>query len=717
MNKELGETLGHYRLIEKLGEGGMGVVWKAVDTRLDREVAIKLLPEKIREDRDQLARFKQEAKALAALNHPNIITVYSIEETDDKVFFTMELVRGKSLGTVIPAGGLPFEKVLEIAISVADAMQAAHERDIVHRDLKPGNIMLTDGEGIKILDFGLAASSGKGPLADIASQPTWTDLSASRLFGTVPYMSPEQLRGEVVDPRSDLFSLGIILYQISTNQLPFESDTAAVAVASILRDRPKPIRLHNAGIPVSFWLVIRQCLEKEMDERIQSALDLRNQLEQIQSNSAFGPRTAPSVAVLPFADLSPHNDQTYFCEGIAEEIINALTKIKGLQVVPRTSSFGLSSVDSDGVEIGRKLGVKAVLEGSVRKAEDRFRIRVELTDVAGGFNLWSERYENEIRDVFSIQDEISRNVAEALQLTLGPREHTGLGFPTPDVEAYDYYLRGRNFYFQYRRKAVEYAIDMFTHAIKLEPDYSRAYAGIADCHSYLYLYSERVEHHRLEAEEASLKAIDLDPSLAEAHASQGLALSISRRDEEARRSFEHAIRLNLGLFEAHYYYARHCFTLGEFDKAIWLYEQASIVNPEDYQALLLVSQIYADLGRLEEAQSARRRGLKIADEHLRVHPEDTRAWYMGANALVSLGDITRGLEWADRALAIEPKEPMLLYNLGCIKSLAGRIEEAIVHLQNAVAFGLHQKEWFEMDSNLDPLRQHPRFRKLMRRLG
>jgi non-specific serine/threonine protein kinase len=424
-----------------------------------------------------------------------------------------------------------------------------------------------------------------------------------------------------------------------------------------------------------------------------------------------------SVAVLPFTDLSREQDQGYFCEGVAEEMIGALSKIKGLHIASRTSAFRLKGADLSVREIGRQLRVGALLEGSVRKSGERLRIAVQLTDADTGYHLWSETYDRETKDVFAIQEETAHRVAETLELALSPKEKAALEKPpTRDVQAYDYYLRGRKFYYQYGPRDMECAIQLFMRAIECDPAYPLAYAGLADCWSYMYLYSQRSEEIRKQADWASQRAAELDPECAQAQASRALSLSLSRRDAEAEKAFEAAVQLDSNLFEAYYFHARHCFVRGESARAVALYEQAMRVRPEDYQSRLLMAQIYDDLGRPDDARAARLRGIELAEEHLKLNPDDARAVYMAANGMAALGQPERGRQWADRALAMRPDDAMLLYNVGCIYSLLGCVEEAITALEDAVQKGLTQKGWYEHDSNLDPLRKYPRFQKLIRGL-
>jgi len=402
---------------------------------------------------------------------------------------------------------------------------------------------------------------------------------------------------------------------------------------------------------------------------------------------------------------------------MAEELINALTKIEDLRVVARSTAFSFKGKELDLREVGRKLNVETVLEGSVRKADNRLRVTAQLINVADGYHRWSERYDRELKDVFAIQDEIAESIVRALRVMLSEKEKRALEkVPTIDVEAYDYYLRGRKFFYEDRRKSLEFARQMFTRAIQIDSSYALAYAGIADCCSWLYMYFESTQANLREAEEASLKALELDPDLAEAHVAHGLAVSLSKRYDEAEKEFDTAIQLNPRLFEVQYFYARTCFVQGKLEKAALLFEEAYKVRPEDYQAPVFLGQTYNGLGLKEKEEAAYRRGLENALKHLDLNPDDVRAIYLGSVALIRLGEQKQGLEWASRALAMDPEDPTVLYNIACNYSLASRVEEAIDCLEKAVKAGMAQKEWIENDSDLDALRKHPRFQELLAKM-
>jgi adenylate cyclase len=430
------------------------------------------------------------------------------------------------------------------------------------------------------------------------------------------------------------------------------------------------------------------------------------------------PDSRGSIAVLSFSDMSPVRDQEYFCDGIAEEIISNLSRIRGLRVSSRTSSFAFKSKTEDVRSIGKKLGVATVLEGSVRKSGNQIRISAQLIKTDDGCHLWSEHYDRELKDIFAIQDEIARSIAATLKIALTPRESSAIGrAPTTDLEAYDYYLRGRQFFYQYKRKGIEFALKMFTRAIEIDPGFVRAYAGIADCSSFIYMYGGSHDTHREQADAMSRKALKLDPDSAEAHASRGVACALKKDYATAEEEFDEAIHFDPMSFEAYYFYARTCFVQGNLRKAIQLYEKAMEVNPQDYQSPLLVAQSYMDLGEEEKARESRLRGIKIAEARLMLNPDDSRALYMGANGFVGLGDYPQGLEWAKQALAIDGDEPMVLYNVACIQAMAKKYDDALDSLENAVKNGLNQKGWLEHDSNLDPLRSSPRYKKLIRILS
>jgi len=698
----------------------MGEVYLAEDTRLGRCVALKMLPAEVATNPSSLARFEQEARAIAALTHPNIVTIHSVEDFGDVHLITMEYVDGVTLDELIPPGGMPRERFFEVALPLASAVAAAHARGITHRDLKPANIMVAKDGRVKVLDFGLAKAT---EMQDDSSddQPTQVLTQEGMILGTAAYMSPEQAQAQPVDHLTDIFSIGVILYEMATGERPFKGASSAALISAILRDSPLPVSERNTEMPGELGQLIDRCLEKSPRQRLQSALDLHNELRRLQS-ARPAERKVVSTAVLPFADMSPERDQDYFCEGIAEEIISALAKIPNLSVASRTSAFQFKGTSRDIRQIGAELGVTSVLEGSVRKAGNRIRVTAQLVNVADGYQLWGDRFDRELQDVFAIQDEISAAIVAALQKTLGPAQPRPVAepkpspAPTPDVEAYEFYLRGRKFFHRFNRRDQEFALRMFKRSIEIDPDYARAHAGIADCSSMLWMYFDRSDKHLAAADRASKRALVLAPDLAEAHASRGLALSLNHRYEGATEEFEEAIRLDSKLFEAYYFYARAALAEGKRERAAELFEKSCTVRPEDYQAPTLLATIYEGLGRGDKAAEADRRSFAIIEKHRKLNPDDARAIYFGAGALIRTGRREQGLAWAREALDLGPDDPIILYNVACVYANAHEIEDAVSALEMAVDAGYAHKEWIQNDHDLDPLRDHPRFAPLLDRL-
>jgi len=716
----IGSTLSHFKITAKLGEGGMGEVYRAEDTKLGREVAIKVLPKEMASDPGWLQRFEREARSVASLNHPNIITIHSIEEVEGIRFFSMELVEGRTLTQTIPSAGMPIDLFWEIAIPLVEALAAAHDMGVTHRDLKPGNVMFTDDGRVKVLDFGIAKIAAETGSPIETSESTWAMTRPGIILGTIPYMSPEQVQGRTADSRSDVFSLGVLLHEMLTGERPFQGETAADLISSILRDVPQsPSRL-RPGVPRGIDPVVRQCLEKDPDRRYRSARQLREGLEIVnkQQKPLESETAAPSIAVLPFADMSLEKDQDYFCEGMADEIINAFTAIEGLQVASRTSSFRFKGLGPDIQSIGEQLHVGTVLEGSVRKAGTKLRVTAQLTNVSDGYNLWSRRYDRELEDVFAIQDEIAQSIVDALKIELSAGEQRAFDrSATADIEAYDFYLRGRKFFYEGTRQGIELAREMFSRAARRDPSYALAFAGLANCHSYLFMYFDKTPANKEDAVKASQKAVKLGEDSADTHAARGLALSIDQQYDEAGREFETALQLNPRLFEAYYFYARVSREQGNLEKAAPLFEEAARFRPEDYQPLVFLAAAYRDLDRPHERDDTLRRAKDVVKRHLDANPDDARALYLGAGILVDLGQEEEGLEWARRALALDPEDPRVLYNLACFHCGVEEHEEAVDFFERSIAAGYASREWIDKDSDLDPIRDHPRFQAALAKLG
>jgi len=423
--------------------------------------------------------------------------------------------------------------------------------------------------------------------------------------------------------------------------------------------------------------------------------------------------TISSIAILPFVDQSPEKDHRYFCDGLAAELIVGLSHVAGLRVAPRVSSFRFRYVE-DAQEAGRQLGVDAVIEGSVAKSDERLRVSARLVRTEDAAELWTRTFDRPLADLFAVQQEIAERIAHRLEFRLDEKHARALERPpTSDVRAYEYYLEGRERFFEYRRSGVEAALALFNRALELDADYPRALAGVAECCCFLVMYADGETPLLEQAERVSRRCLELAPELAQAHVASGLVLSLQERYEASEEAFEKAIDLNPKLFEAYYFYARNRFAQGDLETAAKLFKHASIIDPDDYQAPLLLGQIYDSLHRPDEAAAVRRQGVRAAERRLNHNPEEARALYMAANALVCLGQSEQVLLWAERALALEPDEPMLLYNVGCIYSLAGEFDGALDCLEKAVAAGDAYIDWLRQDSNLDPLRDQPRFQALL----
>ncbi len=687
-----------YPITRSLGRGGTSMVFLAEDRKHHRQVALKVLRPELAASLGY-AQFLQEIQIAAQLIHPHILPLYDSGEADGFLYYVMPFVEGESLRErLLRERRLPVDEALEIAREVADALAYAHERGVIHRDIKPENILLTTGHAV-VADFGIArAVSAAG-----ADAP-----SGEWVVGTPGYMSPEQASGEPAGPGSDVYALGCVLYEMLAGKLPTRGTSAWAAVARDAKQRVPSLHEMRPEVTPGLERTVERAMEVDPARRFETAAALRAALEPDRLRAPAPPR---SIAVLPFVNLSSAADTDYLGDGIAEEITTALSKIRALRVASRTSAFGFRATQADVRAIGEQLGVATVLEGSVQQAGSRLRVSARLVDVDDGCQLWSERYDRELRDVFAIQDEIAQSIGRALQVILSAQEAKAVSrVPTPDVEAYQYYLRGRQFFHRARRKSLLFARDMFHRAIELDGAFALAHVGLANTCALLHLFYPTSEAALVEADRASRRAVELAPELPEVSAARGFVLFQLGRSSEAEPMFRRTLEADPQQYEARYYYARLCFQHGRFEDAARLFEAACEVR-EDWDAQFFAAQSLAALG--QDAVPAYRRALDIVTRHLALNPDDARAATMRAVAHMRVGETAAGLAWAERAVQIDPEDAGVRYNVACLYSLAGEIDRAIDDLYESLRCGFGNVEWFSRDPDLEPLRGDPRFQALL----
>ena len=687
-----GTRLGTYEIVAPLGAGGMGEVYRATDTRLGREVAIKVLPADVAAHPERLARFEREARMVAGLNHPNIVTLYSVEDEDAVRFLTMELVEGASLDKHVTPGGMAVARALEVGIALADAVVAAHEKGVIHRDLKPGNVMLTRDGRVKVLDFGLAKLEARDSGLDVTQAATMASpLSAEgQVVGTAAYMAPEQIRGEALDARSDLFAFGVLMYELASGQRPFAGATTGMVSSAILRDTPPALTRLRADLPAPLAAVIQRCLEKAPTDRFASALELCNALRQVKQDlPSGGAKGAPaqavaSIAVLPFVNRSRDEEDEYFSDGLADELLNMLAKIRGLRVAARTSSFHFKGKSPTIAEVGATLNVMSVLEGSVRKSGSRVRIAVQLVKVEDGYHLWSETYDRTLDDVFAVQDDIAQAVVKELRRTLLGEEadsrasgevkaevaKAAKGRGT-DPEAMRLILQARHSIEIMTKAALGRGIALLKEALQLDPDSAMAWAELADAYIIegdvgwieMGQGDEKIDpvDWRWRAREAVNRALSLERDLAEAHVALARIQGVCDWDwASAEKSLQRALELAPGSGRVLLAAATLQRTLGHMDASLDLYRRAVEADPLNARAHLLLSQTLSRAGRHIEALASARKSLELVPHRAFVH---------GVIARIHL--VMGGLDEALAEAALEPDEFTRDVALACAQHAAG----------------------------------------------
>ena len=590
-----GSIVGHYKIIRHLGAGGMGEVYLAEDTGLKRQVALKFLSPHLCTGEDNRKRFAREARAAAKLDHPHIVTVHEVAEHQGRPFFAMAYVEGQLLKDIVSPDGIRIDQVFEFGIQIGQGLEAAHDAGVTHRDIKPSNILIDSHSRARIVDFGLAIVRGAEDLTQTGST-----------LGTIGYMSPEQVRGEEIDHRSDIFSLGVVLYELITGQPPFRSNSQAATLHAITHNEPVDLDSLRSDIPAGLQEVIGKSLEKNKAQRYQSVTELVSDLQRLRSGSkpiAAPKETAPSIAVLPFANLSADPDQEYFCDGIAEDIISDLTHLSGLRVVARTSAFAFKGKNDDIREIGRKLNVGYVVEGSVRKGGDRIRATVQLIEVATGFHLWSEKYDRQLKDIFAIQDEISKAIVDKLKLEFSGDVSKGRSQSDTPIEAYQLYSQGRHQLNRRTPEGFDMALDFFRRSRDLSPAYAPVQAGLADAYFLIFAYDlMRPRDAIARARIAAQKAIELDNALADPHATLGgLHTYYDWAWDDAEIAFKRALELSPGHACAHQWYAELLSFLDRNTEAEQHFQTALHLDPLSPVLNTMIGWHNLRVGRLEDA--------------------------------------------------------------------------------------------------------------------
>ena len=708
MSSELiGQTISHYTILAKLGEGGMGVVYKAEDMTLNRFVALKFLPAYLSRSEHERARFIQEAKAASALNHPNVATIYGIEESGGELFISMEYVEGEHLKSRVARSPLELDHILSFGMQIAEGLKAAHARQIIHRDIKSENIMVTNDGRIKIMDFGLAKLQG-APMLTNAGSPV----------GTFAYMSPEQIQGLDVDHRTDLWAFGVVLYELAAGQLPFRGEHQAAMMYEILNVDPPSATTKRPDVPENLSLLIAGLLQKDKAKRTGSASEAIRQLQHLPDVSPTGDEEK-SIAVLYFENMSPEKESDYFCAGMTEDIITDLSKIKQLKVVSRSDVAAFRHKEINSRQIGQTLRVTHMLEGSVRKSGSKMRITAQLVDVRNGFHLWADRYDRLVEDIFDVQTEVAQKIAEALKISLTESEKQLLGKkPTDDLRAYDFYMRGRDFLFRRGRKNTETAIQMFQNALALDPNFSSAYSAIAEACSYMYAWYDGDPRWLGKTIENNQKALDLDPQSVEAQFGIGSVYFHQKKFSDAKRVWEKVIAQKPDFYDAYRWLGALADIAGEYDAAIRYYEQCARLKPYSEEPWMHTYMTYLRKNDQRSSDQAMRKMLEVGNKKIDLNPDDIITLSRIAGAYAHFGETENAHSILKRVIELDPTDGLAQYNCACTYAVLGDRKNALACLKNAIQSGYRNMiEWVKADPDLSTLQHDPEFIALVREMG
>jgi len=678
---ESGHKLGPYEIVAALGAGGMGEVYRARDTRLHREVAVKVLSERLASDPDLERRFEREARAIAAMSHPNILAIYDVGREHGVSYLVTELLEGETLRKRLTGSPLPVREAVDIGVGIADGLAAAHGKGIIHRDIKPENVFLVAGRRVKLLDFGLARSDTR---ADVQEATVTLQTRPGIVVGTVSYMSPEQLRGQPVDARTDIFSLGCVLYEMLCGKRPFDGPSAADVSTAILTSELSELSGSVEGVTLELDRTVRRCLEKDAARRFQSAGDLAFTLRNLFSGAQVPAAAKPdasgtadrgaSIAVLPFANMSADSENEFFSDGITEEIINALARVEGLHVAARTSAFSFKGQNVDVSEVGKKLNVATVLEGGVRKVGNRIRITAQLINASDGYHLWSERFDRDLDDVFAVQDEIAAAITDKLKLALVVSGGGRIGRPpTKNMEAYEHYLRGRRQVSQGYGMDLLGALGSFEQALALDPEFASAYAGIAETYSSLGFMAVLPPREAMpKAKAAAQRALELDDTLADAHCALASVHMVYEWDwAAAERGFRRSLELSSNYVQAMYHYGHvyHGYVSHKLDEGIALCRRASELDPlAAYPRHGWIANLYI-AGRCTEA-------LEILEDAMQADVTAFHLRRLQGLCCIALGRMDEARQAIAEALRLSGRHSWALMEWGALHAMTGDRAEA-----------------------------------------